>query len=119
MKNKNKLGVYVHGEAFLHAISHKIPASAVKIGADAIGPNGYFIIADSETTGNHHVIDVVDGVDMFKDGDKIYMNSSVDTKIRCVHADRHDAITIPAGTYEFGIQQEYDPFTARMQKVQD
>jgi hypothetical protein len=47
------------------------------------------------------------------------MESKVDTQIRCVHADRHDTIAIPAGTYEFGTQQEYDPFAARMRNVAD
>ena len=120
MKNKNKVGVYVHGEAFLHAIQGGIPSTAKKLDTTCWrNDKGYFIIAESETTGNHHVVDLVDGVEFHQDGDKLYMNSSVDTTIRCVHKDRHDAIQIPAGTYEFGTQQEYDPFAARLQNVRD
>lgn len=111
MKNND---VILHGECMVFA--SKLPANAKK---KSVKTN-YVIVADSETTGNHHVVDVMDGVDFYED-DKgtLFMQSSVDTKIRCVHADRHDAITLPAGTYEFGSQQEYDPFTARMNKVRD
>ena len=64
--------------------------------------------------------DVVDGVDFYEnESGTLFMESSVDTAIRCVMAERHDAITIPAGTYEFGSQVEYDPFTAHLQKVRD
>jgi len=60
------------------------------------------------------------GVDFYED-DKgtLFMENTVETTIRCLHSDRHDSITLPAGTYEFGSQQEYDPFTARMNAVRD
>lgn len=97
--------------------SGKLPKTAKK---KSLGNLPYVIVADSETTGNHHVVDVVDGVDFFEDEKgTLFMENSVETKIRCLHAERHDAITLSPGTYEFGSQQEYDPFTARMNKVRD
>lgn len=110
MKNNE---VILHGEAMVFA--SKLPSKLKKIKKQP-----YVIVAPSETTGNHHVVDMVDGVDFYED-DKgvLFMENSVDTTIRCVVADRHDAITIPAGTYQFGSQQEYDPYTARLQKVRD
>lgn len=82
--------------------------------------NGYVIVADSETTGNHHVVDVFEGVNIFEASDgSLYMQNSVPTKVRCVMADRHDAVELPAGNYHFGFQQEYDYFTEALRKVRD
>lgn len=114
MKNNETI---LHGEAML--FRSNIPTNAKKV----ITNNKFIIVAPSETTGNHHVVDVMDGVDFYEvenNGERtLYMNSTVPTNIRCVHPDRHNSIVIPAGTYEFGSQQEYDPFTARMEKVRD
>ena len=109
-----KNDVIAHGECtvFLSAL----PATAKRI-ATIVGTP--VIVADSETTGNHHVVDVLDGVEFYQDGETKYMVNSVETNIHCVIADRHDAITLPPGTYEFGFQMEYDPFTARLAKVRD
>lgn len=107
--------VKVHGEAFV--FPSKLPTGAKK---KNIGNESFVIIAESETTGNNHVVDVMEGVDFYEDEKgTLFMESRVDTNIRCVHENRHDAITIPAGTYEFGSQQEYDPFAERMRRVTD
>lgn len=107
--------VILHGEAM--AFPSKLPPGAKK---KSVVNQPFVIIADSETTGNHHVVDVMDGVDFYED-DKgtLFMDSKVDTNIRCLHENRHDTIPLPAGTYEFGTQQEYDPFTTRMRRVVD
>lgn len=107
--------VILHGECMV--FPSKIPATASR--KNLLKNQNFVIVADSETTGNHHVVDVKDGVQFFENNGTLFMESSVETSIRCVHADRHDTITIPAGTYEFGSQQEYDPFTARLEKVRD
>jgi len=109
--------VILHGECMV--FDSCIPANAKKISKNKI-KNGYIIVANSETTGNHHVVDVVDGVDLYED-DKgtIFMENTVPTNIRCLHKDRHDTEIIAPGTHEFGSQQEYDPFAARMQNVSD
>lgn len=93
----------------------EIPADAKAL--KVAGP--YLIVADSETTGNHHVIDRKPGVKFFQAGDRRFMKSTEKTQIRCLHADRHDAITLEPGTYEFGTQQEYDPFAENMRNVRD
>lgn len=114
MKNTNTQEVVLHGECLV-ASNATIPADAKLI--DVKGE--YLIVADSETTGNHHVVDRVEGVQFFeKDGTR-YMRNTKPTEIRCLHANRHDAITLEPGTYEFGTQQEYDPFTANMRNVRD
>lgn len=105
--------VILHGEAMVFASS--IPSDATPIQVD--GP--YLVIADSETTGNHHVIDAVPGVSFLEHQGRRFMRASVPTKVRCLHKQRHDDVVISPGDYEFGTQQEYDPFTANMRAVRD
>ena len=116
MKTKIKEGqVILHGECMVFLST--IPADAVKLNSN--GP--FQIVAPSETTGNHHVVDLKEGVQFYQGTNgTLYMTTDVDTAIRCVVDSRHDAIVLPAGqTYEFGSQMEYDPFTARQNKVRD
>jgi hypothetical protein len=115
MNNKNEREVILHGECAIKT-NAKVPANAKlrKIKGNQV------IIADSETTGNHHVVDVIKGVEFFDTKEGVsYMKNSVPTKVRCVMADRHDEITLEAGTYEFGIQQEYDYFEQALRNVRD
>lgn len=107
--------VVLHGECMVISVDG-IPASAKPKKTEG----SYVIVADSETTGNHHVVDLLKGVNFFEDSDgTLFMNCSVPTNIRCVAADRHDAIELPAGNYQFGFQQEYDYFTEALRKVRD
>ena len=113
----NKNEVILHGECMV--FTSNLPKMIKKIDQSKI-KNGYVIVADSETTGNHHVVDIIDGVDVFEnESGVIFVQNSVPTKIRCLHADRHDEETLMPGTYEFGFQQEYDPFSVRLQNVRD
>ena len=107
--------VILHGECMVFV--SKLPYNAKKIQTK----DKFVIVAPSETTGNHHVVDVHPGVEFFEgENGTLYMQNTVDTAIRCVIESRHDEIVLPAGkTYEFGSQMEYDPFAARLQKVRD
>lgn len=112
--NQNNNWCILHGEAMVFPAD--IPADAVEINPT----NAQFhIIADSETTGNHHVIDCKPGVRFFKKGNTMYMKNSEPTQVRCVLEKRHDAIAINPGSYEFGIQMEYDHFSANLRNVRD
>lgn len=105
--------VILHGECMVFA--GEIPPTAQPLPCE--GP--YLIVADSETTGNHHVIDRVEGVEFFQDGGRRFMKNTKPTQIRCLHEKRHDSITLEPGTYEFGTQQEWDPFAANLRNVRD
>ena len=101
--------------------SSKLPAEAkaIKPNADA-----YHIIADSETSGNHHVVDYAPGVQFFevenKDGSKtFFMKNEVATQVRCLHDNRHGTETLTPGTYEFGVQEEFDHVAQHVRKVRD
>lgn len=115
MKNKQQpIEVILHGEAMI--FPSEIPADAVEI--NPTNPH-FHIIADSETTGNHHVIDCKPGTRFFKKGNTMYMTNSEPTQVRCVMEKRHDAIAITPGSYEFGIQKEWDHFAQNLRNVRD
>ncbi len=109
-----KRKIRLHGEVMW--FDSTIPADAVKINPSN---TNYHIVADSETTGNHHVLDCPEGVEIYQSGNRIYLNSKVDTNIRCVHENRHDTIPISPGVYEFGNQQEYDHDAQNKRNVKD
>lgn len=95
----------------------EIPASAKKIPAS----NGTFhIIANSETTGNHHVVDAFEGVDFYQDTDgRVFMKNEKTTSVRCVMTERHSPIELEPSNWEFGIQKEYDHFAQNLVNVRD
>ena len=111
---KQVKNVILHGEAMV--FPSELPADAVEMKPSH--PHMH-IIADSETTGNHHVVDVVDGVTFFKSGTRTFMVNKNPTQVRCVLEKRHSAITITPGCHEFGIQQEFDHFAQNLRKVRD
>jgi hypothetical protein len=115
MQNKQQTELVLHGEAMI--FKSQLPANVKPIKPS----NGtYHIIADSETTGNHHVIDSYDGVNFFQDeGGVTYMENTKPTRVRCVHTDRHDPIELEPGIYEFGCQVEFDHFAQNLQNVRD
>lgn len=106
----------LHGECIVTPSS--IPNDATpkqpRAGSD------FMIVADSEVTGNHHVVDLFEGVQFFETpAGNLFMKNSVPTKIRCVKADRHTEIDIPVGEYAFTYQQEYDYFAEALRNVRD
>ncbi len=106
----------LHGEAMI--FKSKLPDSIKRIQPTNVG---FHIIADSETTGNHHVVDVTDSTSFFTNDDAsvTYMSNTKPTVVRCLVADRHTDVTLPAGTWEFGIQKEYDHFEQHLKNVRD
>jgi len=114
-QNKKSVGAVVHGEALI--FQSNLPDDVVEIKPS----NGsYHIIADSETTGNHHVIDYNEGTKFYQNkGGTMFMVNEKPTQVRCVDTKRHSPIPLKTGTWEFGIQQEYDHFAKNLQKVRD
>ena len=110
----NKPTVILHGEAML--FPSELPADAVEIKPTN---SEMHIIADSETTGNHHVVDMVEGTKVFRSGDRTFIRNTKPTQVRCVHANRHDAITMPPTVWEVSIQVEYNHFEQNLRSVRD
>jgi hypothetical protein len=113
-KNKKRVEAFLHGECFIFPSA--IPATAKPRQSDR---RDFMIVAESETTGNHHVVDLLDGVEFFEDEQKLYMKNSVPTKVRCTTLERHDEIVLEPNTWEFGIAKEYDHIAEELQKVRD
>lgn len=114
-KQSKSNNVILHGEAMI--FNSKLPKGATKIKTTN---NQYHIIADSETTGNHHVVDINENVEFYMDENgTMFMVNEEPTQVRCVLADRHSAIPLSPGCWEFGIQQEYDHFEQNLRAVKD
>ena len=112
--SKVKVKVKVHGECY--AFPSQLPKGAKKINPT----NGsYHIVADSETTGNHHVLDVVPGMKLFENEGTLFCEVDQPTNIRCVMENRHGTRELPAGVWEFGIAQEYNYLTQELENVRD
>jgi hypothetical protein len=103
----------LHGECGI--IQAQIPAAAKIVQVE----NNCLIIADSETTGNHHVMDVVPGIQVLEREKQRFVRNTVPAKVRCIHADRHDTLTIPPGEWEIAIAQEFDYFEMSKRNVRD
>lgn len=114
-KNTNPVACYQHGECTI--IESRIPETAKRMVMH--GSENTYKLADSETTGNHHLLEMSPTVELFEDGDKVFMMNSEPAKVRCVMSERHDTIEIPAGEWEFGIAQEYDYLTESKRNVAD
>jgi len=110
-----KQEVILHGEAMIFPST--LPKNAKKIKPTN---DSYHIIADSEVTGNHHVIDCNQSTEFYMDEDgTMFMVNEKPTKVRCLVKERHDEIGIEEGVWEFGIQKEYDHYEQNLRKVRD
>lgn len=114
-----KPGAILHGECMIVEVA-AIPADAV---IEKRSNDCHIIIAPSEVTGNHHVIDNKKENDFYTVGEgpkaKRYLNAKVPTTVRCAVADRHTEVPIAPGIYEIGFQQEYDYITEAKRNVRD
>ena len=113
---------YLHGECIITARIAGIPATATPVNPT----NNYVIVADSETTGNHHVVDVIHNntyLPVFREGENTFIvTADAPVVVRCLMPERHDEVEVSiegGSALEFGIAKEYDPFTARLQNVRD
>ena len=106
----------LHGECMV--FRSELPNGVKPVKLDAGGK--YKIVADSEVTGNHHVVDTPAGVQFYED-DKgtLFMENEVPTSIRCVIDNRHDAIVLEPNTWEFGTQKEFDYIQGESVNVRD
>lgn len=111
--------IWLHGEVNIKKTIGKIPEGAVKIKPE----NGAYKIADSETTGNHHLLEEIEGIEVFEKDGMFYVRPSVPMTVRCVDQKRHDNITLePCGENEIFVicrQLEVDHLTDEISSVRD
>ena len=108
------MDTYFHGEVICRKIQD-LPSGLKLVKAK----DKKYIIADSETTGNHHCIEEVKGVEMYEADGVLYLKNSVPVKMFCVDTARHDTEVLEPGVWEIDRAQEYDFLTEMTRKVAD
>ena len=113
-KQKTKKRMYFHGECVIAEIKELPTGLKARLDKDSI------MIAESETVGNEHRVKIKEGVEFFEDEKGVlYMKNTVPTEVYCLHAERHDAITLPEGLWQIDKAVEYDYLSAKVVKVWD
>ena len=107
--------VYLHGEVVIFS-----GVSRSKQAQKVMAKDGLYILANSETTGNHHVLVAQDGVDVYEGIDgTLYVHVEEDAQVKCVLEDRHDTQVLPSGDYIVRRKIEYDHLTNTPRVVAD
>lgn len=111
--------IWLHGEVLIKKVKGGIPEGAKKVSP----LNGVYRIADSETTGNHHLLEEIRGVDLYEKDGVFYLKTKEKVIVRCVDEARHDTIEIePCQDDEvlvFDRQLEVDHLTDEIRAVAD
>lgn len=105
---------FSHGEVNGFSGS-KVPSGAKKLKA----VKGRYIIANSETTGNHHTVEAKEGVELYEKGGILYLKNDVPAEVSCVIKERHDSITLEPGVWEIERSQEFDYLSGMTRSVAD
>lgn len=106
--------IYLHGEVLIKKYVGKIPQDA-----KLIQPiKGQYKLADSETTGNHHLLVAEPGMKVYEKEGKFFISFDKKGIVKCVDTKRHDTIKIP-GKSSSDFQQEYDHLTQETMNVRD
>ena len=105
---------YFHGEVVIKLVS-SLPKSAKEIKPK----NGHWIIADSETTGNHHIVEESEGLGMYEVDGVLYLKAEEEAHVSCVVKERHDTEVIPPGIWKIERAKEYDFLKDEIRRVQD
>lgn len=103
-----------HGEVILMKVK-KLPEGLKKVKAK----KGSYLLADSETSGNFHLLEEKAGVELYEKDGVLYCKNEVPVDVFCAHKDRHDNITLEPGVWEIDLAQEYDHLNDMTRKVAD
>ena len=112
MKNKTVF----HGEAIINKVS-KLPEGLKKV---SLHDKKSYKIVDSEVTGNFHLVEAKEGVELFEDSNGVlWLKNEVPTDVFCAIKERHDNITLEPGIWEIDRAREFDYLTEMTKKVSD
>ena len=115
-----------HGEVNLFEVD-EIPTTAKKLDFSTNpnilnlleGEQG-FKIADSETTGNHHLVKLNDQIALFEDTDgTLYIRNLTPTTIECIDVTRHDTCELPPSIWKRDVSREFDHLEGLLKRVAD
>jgi hypothetical protein len=105
-----------HGEVTIHKVC-KLPEGLTK--AKKFNKKSYKL-ADSETTGNHHLLEAKEGVELYEDTNGVlWLKNEVPVDVFCAIKERHDNITLEPGIWEIDKAQEHDYLTGMKRNVSD
>lgn len=95
-----------------------------EVSGQIVEAKGDIKLADSETTGNDHMLRVVPGVHVFVDSsdemEQHFVKVEQPTKIYCKLDNRHTALELPAGTtWKITPAQEWDHLSRERRNVLD
>lgn len=107
--------IYNHGEICIFESKKSIPSNAKKMKPEKIG----YIIAPSEQTGNHHVLEAKDSVELYEKDGIMWLKTDEPVNVFCVIKERHDTITLEPGIYEIEPAKEFDYYSASKRNVAD
>lgn len=108
-----------HGEVNL------IEIEAIPSEAKAYTPDktemclGKLKIADSETTGNHHLLKIGDGVELYEENGTLYIKNTKVSEVSCVDTRRHDTVKLPVGNWMIKKSKEFDHLERMEREVYD
>lgn len=105
---------FFHGECLMKCVS-EIPKNAKEVKPK----KGIWIIAESEQSGNHHIIEESDGLEMYEENGVLYLKNDVEAKVSCVLKERHDTEVIPPGVWKIERAREYDFLKDEIRSVAD
>lgn len=107
---------YYHGECIINK-AVKLPEGLKRV--DLFNKEAYRL-ADSETSGNFHLLEAKEGVELFEDSNGVlWLKNDVPTDVYCAIKERHDNITLEPGIWEIDKAIEYDYLTGMKRKVSD
>lgn len=105
-----------HGEVTIHKVC-KLPEGLTK--AKLFNKKSYKL-ADSETTGNHHLLEAKEGVELYEDAKGVlWLKNEVPVDVFCAIKSRHDNITLEPGIWEIDRSVEFDYLTGMKRQVAD
>lgn len=110
--------IWLHGEVLIKKQSGQIPNGKI------VNPeNGSYKVADSETTGNHHLLEDIPGLQVIEKEGMFYVRTHKPLTVKCVDQKRHDTIKLEPCKkdeyYLFDKQQEVDHLTDEIRAVRD
>ena len=116
-----KKRMVIHGEAIFYEIETPIEFSDLAVvKGQYVGDK--LIVANSETSGNHHVMEVKQS-DIRERLEQLYINNTEELIISCIQRNRHDAIVLPIPQANHiwvrTIAQEHDHITEEKRNVAD
>lgn len=112
MKNKTVF----HGEVCI-VKAESLPNGLNKV---KLFKKGCYRLADSEASGNFHLLEAKKGVELFEDKNGVlWLKNDIPVDVYCAIKERHDNITLEPGVWEIDRAQEFDYLSGMSRKVSD